>query len=103
MPPSAGFFGKLYIFDTAIQSNLAWLAAIGVINSVISAVYYLRPIRAMFIDAPADDAAPDGPSFWPNPALTFTLGLTAAGILVIGLVPSLLIDVAEEAVAVILT
>ena len=107
-PPSAGFFGKLYIFDTAIQSGLVWLAAIGVINSVISAVYYLRPIRAMFIDAPveeasADDADPDGPSFWPNPALTITLGLAAAGILVIGLVPSLLIDVAEEAVAVILT
>ena len=112
LPPSAGFFGKLYLFDTAIQSDLAWLAAIGVVNSVISAAYYIRPIRAMFIDAADGEAASQAMaeadpathgSFWPNPALAVTLGLTTVGILVIGLVPSLLIDVAEEAVAAILT
>ena len=111
LPPSAGFFGKLYLFDTAVQSDLVWLAAIGVVNSVISAAYYLRPIKAMFIDAAVDEAAADASpaaeaatqgSFWPNPALAATLGLTTAGILVIGLAPSLLIDVADEAVAAIL-
>ncbi len=111
LPPSAGFFGKLYLFDTAVQSDLVWLAAIGVVNSVISAAYYLRPIKAMFIDAAEDEAAADASpaaeaatqgSFWPNPVLAATLGLTTAGILVIGLAPSLLIDVADEAVAAIL-
>jgi NADH-quinone oxidoreductase subunit N len=106
LPPSAGFFAKLYLFDTAIQSDLTWLVAIGVINSVISAAYYIRPIKAMFIDQPeeSEEAAGDatsGLSFWPNPMLAVTLGLTALGIVVIGLAPSLLIDVADEAVAVI--
>lgn len=98
-PPTAGFFGKVYLFDAAIQSDLAWLAVVGVVNSVISAVYYLRPIKAMFIDetAPVVEAPT---RWWPSAPLALTLGLTGAGVLVIGLAPSLLIDVADEAVAV---
>ncbi len=109
LPPSAGFFGKIYLFDTAVQSDLVWLAAIGVGNSVISAAYYIRPIKAMFIDTAGDTptavtgtGAQHQGGFRLNPALAATLGLTSAGILVIGLVPSLLIDVADEAVAAIL-
>ncbi len=97
LPPTAGFFGKLYLFQTAVQSDLAWLAVIGVVNTAIGAAYYLRPIKAMFIDAPAE-GAPLPASFRPGAALGVTLALTSAGILVIGLAPSLLIDVAEEAV-----
>ena len=103
LPPTAGFFGKLYLFDTAIQSGLAWLAVIGVVNTAISAAYYIRPIKAMFIDEPASDLArPAPPSWLPSPPLAATLALTAAGVLVIGLVPGPIIDVAEEAVGVLL-
>jgi NADH-quinone oxidoreductase subunit N len=104
LPPTAGFFGKLYLFDTAIQSGLAWLAVVGVVNTIISAAYYLRPIKAMFVDSPAQaNAASDDvrlrASFRPSLPLSATLVLTSAGILVIGVSPSLLIDVAEEAVS----
>ncbi len=97
LPPTAGFFGKIYLFDTAIQSNLAWLVVLGVVNTAISAVYYLRPIKAMFVDA-AEGAAVPAP---PPPTLPFRLAIAAsgAGILVMGLAPSLLIGVAEDAVA----
>ena len=98
LPPTAGFFGKLYLFDVAIQSDLAWLAVIGVVNTVISAAYYIRPIKAMFVDEAEAGAEITG-SAWPDRALGLTLAVTAAGILIIGLVPSLLIDVAEEAVS----
>ena len=103
LPPTAGFFGKLYLFDTAVQSGLAWLAVIGVINTVISAAYYIRPIKAMFVDAPVESTAVDEvrlrASFRPSVPLTATLALTSAGILVIGVAPALLLDVAEEAVS----
>ena len=62
LPPTAGFFGKLYLFDTAIQSGLAWLAVIGVVNTAISAAYYIRPIKAMFIDEPDLRPRPPGPA-----------------------------------------
>ena len=100
LPLTAGFFAKLYIFDIAIQSDLAWLAVIGVVNAVISAAYYLRPLKAMFVDEPPPSAAAVGPA--PGLSLRLSLGVTAVGILVIGVVPSLLINVAEEAVATIL-
>ncbi len=105
LPPTAGFFGKIFLFDAAIQSNLAWLAVIGVINTVISAVYYLRPIKAMFVDSAeggAEGEEQDGARLPLLTPLNATLAVTAAGILVIGLAPGLLLDVAEEAVSTIL-
>ncbi len=98
LPLTAGFFGKLYLFDAAIKSDLAWLAVVGVVNSVISAAYYLRPIKAMFVDESPDPGAL--PDRWaPDLPLGLTLAATTAGILVIGVSPSLLIDVADEAVS----
>jgi NADH-quinone oxidoreductase subunit N len=54
IPPMAGFFGKLYIFLAAIESGLYTLAIIGVLSSVIGAYYYLRIIKVMYIDDPAE-------------------------------------------------
>ena len=50
IPPFAGFFGKFYIFMAAIESDLVFLAVLGVISSVISAFYYLRIIKIMYFD-----------------------------------------------------
>ena len=49
LPITAGFFGKLYIFNAAIKSNLLWLAILMAINSVIGAYYYLRLIVVMYM------------------------------------------------------
>ena len=104
LPPTALFFGKIYLFDTAVQSGLAWLAVIGTINTVISAAYYLRPVKAMFVDQPETEEdgepAPIAPT---SRGVLTTLSLASAGILIIGLVPSLVIDVAEQAVSAILS
>ncbi|MFA0732474.1 MAG: hypothetical protein RJAPGHWK_002914 [Candidatus Fervidibacter sp.] len=48
IPPLAGFFGKFFLFGAALKAGLAWLAIVGVINSVISAFYYLEVVRRMF-------------------------------------------------------
>ena len=52
VPPTAGFFAKLYVFLAAINAQLAWLAVIGVVTSVVSAFYYLRVVKVMYFDEP---------------------------------------------------
>jgi len=49
LPITAGFFGKLYIFNVAIKSSLLWLALLMAINSIIGAYYYLRVIVVMYM------------------------------------------------------
>ncbi|MFO0997153.1 MAG: NADH-quinone oxidoreductase subunit NuoN [Alphaproteobacteria bacterium] len=54
IPPLAGFFGKLYVFLAAIEQGLYALAVIGVLTSVVAAYYYLRIVKVMYFDAPAE-------------------------------------------------
>ncbi len=49
IPPTIGFFGKLFLFSAAVKQGLIWLAIWGVIGSIISVYYYLRPIMAMYM------------------------------------------------------
>jgi NADH-quinone oxidoreductase subunit N len=53
LPPLAGFFAKLYIFLAAIQAGLVIPAILGVLASAIGLVYYLRLVKVMFFDEPA--------------------------------------------------
>jgi NADH-quinone oxidoreductase subunit N len=52
IPPTAGFFSKLYIFLAAIDAHLVGLAVIGVLASVVGAFYYLRVVKVMYFDEP---------------------------------------------------
>ena len=54
IPPLAGFFGKLYIFLAAIEQELYVLAIVGVLTSVVGAFYYLRIVKLMYFDEPAE-------------------------------------------------
>jgi NADH-quinone oxidoreductase subunit N len=49
IPPTIGFFGKLFLFSAAVKQGFWWLALWGVIGSVISVYYYLRPVVAMYM------------------------------------------------------
>lgn len=55
IPPLLGFFGKLFAFWPAIDAGLWWLVTAALIASVIGAFYYLRIIKTMWIDEPAQD------------------------------------------------
>jgi len=94
LPPTAGFIAKIYIFNAAVQSDLVWLVLVGVVNSAISAYYYLRVVGHMYLSEPEDRT-----SFFPAPMLASALGVTALGVLVVGLVPTPLIDAAQRAVS----
>jgi NADH-quinone oxidoreductase subunit N len=58
IPPLAGFFAKYFVFVAAIEAGLYALAVIGVLTSVIGAFYYLRIIKIMWFDEPADNFVP---------------------------------------------
>ena len=62
IPPLAGFFGKLYVFLGAVHAGMITLAVIGVLTSVVGAYYYLRIVKVMYFDEPAEafDPAPYG-------------------------------------------
>ena len=93
IPPTGIFIAKVYIFSAAIQSDLVWLAIVGVANSVISAYYYLRVIRTMYLDpAPSPEGVPSSRPF------RLALGVSALGIVAFGVFPPPLLKMAELAV-----
>jgi NADH-quinone oxidoreductase subunit N len=62
LPPFAGFTGKWYLFVAVLQNYslpgggwYAALAVIGALNSAVSLYYYMRIVRAMFLDAPVGE------------------------------------------------
>jgi len=67
IPPLFGFWGKFVVFQAAVNANLVWLAAVGIAASVPSAYYYIKIVKLMFFDEPADTVR--GKSEWTHWAL----------------------------------
>ncbi len=95
IPPTVGFMGKLFLFQAAINADLMWLALLGAVNSVVSAYYYLNVVRVMYLrEAPS----PDGERVAVGPTAGVALAVTTAGVLLLGVWPNGLLDVARNAV-----
>ncbi|MBP5855531.1 NADH-quinone oxidoreductase subunit NuoN [Marivibrio halodurans] len=92
IPPMAGFFGKLYVFRAAINAELYTLAVIGALASVVSAFYYLRIVKVMYFDEPAE-------AFDPVETRGLKAIIGVAGVIVLAFIfyPSLLADNAAVA------
>ncbi len=73
IPPLAGFFGKFYVFMAAVDAGLYTLAVVGVLTSVIGAFYYLRVIKIMYFDDPAEKF--DAPA---GREISYVVAITAA-------------------------
>lgn len=97
IPPTAGFLAKLYVFNAAVQTGQVWMVAlviVAVLNTAISAFYYLRWARIMLLDEPQDAT-----EFRPSGALGGLLTVAALAVLFFGLNPTPLIDAARRAAA----
>ncbi len=92
IPPAAGFMGKFYLFSAAVRADLLWLVVIAVINSVISAYYYLRVVKVMWFNEPA--SMEKVPSSVPP---LVALALCCLGVLLLGIIPGLVMKLAEIA------
>ena len=91
IPPLAGFFAKFYVFLAAIHAGLYALAVIGVLLSVVGAYYYLRIVKLMYFDAPAERFEPMYPS------LAAVLGASGLFILLYFVYPAPLVAFAGAA------
>ena len=96
MPPTVGFMAKVVVFGAALNANLTWLVIIGVVNTVIAAYYYLRVIRAIVFEDPADDS-----KFSADKPILIAAGVAAVGAGVFGLAPFLILDFADKALSII--
>jgi NADH-quinone oxidoreductase subunit N len=89
MPPTAGFFGKFYLFRGALQTGFVWLVVLAVLNSAVSFYYYLRVVISMF--------TPEKELVLPGVKLTLplivTLVLTVWGTVALGLFPDFFLQI----------
>lgn len=84
IPPLAGFFGKFLIFRSILDGGLAWLAAVVVVNSAVSAYYYLRIVVTMYFQQrPQEVHAPQS-----SPAMQVGMVLAGVMVLAIGVFPA---------------
>ncbi|MCP4380329.1 MAG: NADH-quinone oxidoreductase subunit NuoN [Hyphomicrobiales bacterium] len=91
IPPLAGFFAKFYVFLAAIDAGLYVLAVIGVLASVVGAFYYLRIVKVMYFDEPAE-------GFERMPAeLRVVLGVSGAFVLLFAVIAGPIGAAAERA------
>ncbi len=90
IPPTAGFFGKFWLFSAAIESGYVWLAVIGVLNSAISLYYYVRIVVFMYLQSETIGSEPTVTA-----PLALVLGIAIVATIVLGVYPRLLFEVAE--------
>jgi NADH-quinone oxidoreductase subunit N len=101
IPLTAGFIGKLEVFRAGVGAGLTWLVVIGALSSIVAAAFYLRIAGLMFLEEPVEttgeDGTPDVAVPMLSPGLTTAIAVSAALILVLGLQPGVLLDLANEA------
>jgi NADH-quinone oxidoreductase subunit N len=85
LPPTAGFLAKFFVFSQATSGALLWLVIVAVLNTVISAFYYLRVVRVIWLN----ESATSSEAIIVSKAPALVLLLVSLGILLLGLVPGL--------------
>ena len=93
IPPLAGFIGKFYIFKSAVEAGLLWLAVAGVLFSAISAYFYLRVIMVMYMSEPKA-----GFELSTSPSLAIALAISVIAVVVIGVYPTDLLNFARASI-----
>jgi hypothetical protein len=105
IPPLAGFFGKLYVFMEALNQppskqpvSLIYLVALGLLNSVVSAFYYVRVLKAMFLRPPGEQRLAPA-----SRAIAAPIVLGAIVVVIFGVMPGSLMSIMEAAAEPMLT
>jgi len=91
VPPFIGFWAKLAVIGAVLDVGLAWLAAVAVVLSVVGAFYYLRVVKLMYFDDPADSYAIEA-----GGTMRALLSANGLAVLALGVFPSALIDLCSR-------
>jgi NADH-quinone oxidoreductase subunit N len=81
IPPTAGFFGKFFVFKAAVEADLWWLAMIGVLNAFIGLYYYLSVVKYIYLYRSDEDTV----RIPVSRAAQLALGISVLGILYLGI------------------
>jgi NADH-quinone oxidoreductase subunit N len=92
IPPTAGFFGKFLVFSEAVAQGHVGIAVVGVLASLVSMVYYLRVVVAMYMQSSTtSDEQPEA-------SLGLAVALSALATVVLGLLPGLVVEWATRSI-----
>ena len=94
LPPTAGFFGKLFVLEAALDAGYTGLVVFAVVMSVVGAYYYLRIVKLMYMDAPAGEITVSQ-----RAETRWTLTATALLTLFFGMMPGSLFDICGRAIS----
>jgi NADH-quinone oxidoreductase subunit N len=95
IPPTVGFFAKLYVLLASVDAGLEWLAVIIVLNAALAAFYYLRVVVYMYMRDPEAEPAPLDSS----PFGSVALAISVAAVVLLGLFPGAALELLEVAAA----
>ncbi|MCU7814855.1 MAG: NADH-quinone oxidoreductase subunit NuoN [Candidatus Thiodiazotropha sp. (ex Lucinoma kastoroae)] len=93
VPPTVGFFAKLFVLDAVVSVDLTWLALVGVFFSIIGAFYYIRVIKIMYFDQPTDESP-----ITVGMDTQVVLSLNGLAMLFLGLFPAGLLSLCSNAI-----
>ncbi len=93
VPPTVGFFSKLFVLDAVVSVDLTWLALVGVFFSIIGAFYYIRVIKLIYFDKPVDETP-----LVIGMDTQLVLSLNGLAMLLLGLFPAGLLSVCKSAI-----
>ena len=96
VPPTAGFYAKLAVLSAAVNAGQVWLAVVAVLFSLIGAYYYLRIVKLMYFDEPADAASAVPASS--GGAMRLLLSTNGLALIALGILPQWLMEVCFSAI-----
>ncbi len=94
LPPSLGFFSKFYVFSATIEQGYYWLTFVGVLGSVISVYYYLKPVVAMYM-IEGEGVKPRSEAFFSQSIVI----ISAIGVCVLGILSSKIFIFVQSSIA----
>jgi NADH-quinone oxidoreductase subunit N len=94
VPPTLGFYAKFTVLQAALQAGFLWLVVFAVLMAVVGAFYYLRVIKLMYFDEPADQSPIQAPM-----DMRVVLSFNALALLVLGLMPESLMEICAFAMS----
>ncbi len=96
IPPTAGFMGKFYLFMNAVEAGYTFVVLAAVFFSVISAYFYLRVVKFMYMEEPEEGEIPAASMSTAPVSITIVLAVTALAVLLIGVYPEALLAMAKN-------
>ena len=94
IPPTGGFFGKVYLFAAVVEAGWTWVAVVGVLTSAISLYYYMGIVVQMYLK----DSEQDTPVPLRSPVLSTTLVVCAVVTVILGIFPGFFVEFAKSSI-----